>query len=109
MRERATATAISELERAAAEGRIDLFVYDSSAGNRLTPAMFREHLPGDPRSTHVAMCGPSGLVDDMATVARAAGIRDVETEDFEIRKGLGPDLSMEVDELIARVPVEERS
>jgi predicted ferric reductase len=101
VRDRATATAIEVLEEAARDGRIDLQVHASADGNRLTAEAFVGYLDS-PEETHVAMCGPSGLIGDMAAVASRAGVRDVETEDFDIRQGFGPDLSVPIDDLVRR-------
>ena len=46
------------------------------------------------------MCGPAGLVADVAVAARTAGAAEVETEDFDIRSGFGPDMSREIDQLV---------
>ena len=102
VRDRLGATAIEVLQRADAEGRIDLRVHASAEGGRLTAEVFAGYLPDDAGDTHVAMCGPSGLIAEMAAVARAAGVRHVETEDFDIRQGFGPDLSVPIDDLVAR-------
>lgn len=102
VRQHAGATAIEVLEAASTDGRINLHVYASQDGNRLTEAAFREYLTESPGDTHVAMCGPSGLVSDMAAIARSMGVHEVETEDFDIRQGFGPDLSTTIDDLVTR-------
>jgi predicted ferric reductase len=71
------ATARATLEQAAEEGRIRLEWFESGAGRRFTKDGLRAH------------------------VAVALGARHVETEAFDIRGGIGPDLSVTVDELIA--------
>ena len=49
---------------------------------------------------HVVMCGPDALVHDTTQVVRVLGARDVHVEAFDIRTGVGPDLSREVDAVI---------
>lgn len=100
VRQREDATAIEALESAAADGRIRLEVFASGEGKRFTPSRFEavvgSRLPG----AHVAVCGPAGLVSDVAATARAGGAAWVETEDFDIRSGFGPDMSREFDQLV---------
>lgn len=102
VREASGATAIEVLDDAARDGRINLIVHAAADGNRLTPSGFRDHFPHGLADAHVAMCGPSGLVSDMAATSRSLGAHDVETEDFDIRQGFGPDLSVPIDDLVAR-------
>lgn len=103
VRDRADATAIGALEAAAAEGRIRLEVFASGEGRRFTPERFEAVVGDRIVGAHVAVCGPAGLVADVAAFAHSAGAADVETEDFDIRSGFGPDLSREIDELTTRV------
>ena len=102
VRSRNDASALAQLEQAHAEGRIDLTVMASSEGNRLTKANLAEVVGGPGlEGAHVAICGPQGLVADMSNAARAAGAAHIEHEDFDIRSGLGPDLSQPIDDLIS--------
>ena len=101
VRSRDAAMALDVLEEAAAAGRVHLHVFASAEGNRLTTAALTEAVPGGLRGAHVAMCGPAGLVDDVSSVARAAGAARVETEDFDIRQGFGPEISRELDALVS--------
>jgi ferredoxin-NADP reductase len=48
------------------------------------------------------MCGPDGLIHDMRRNFRSAGARHVHVEGFDIRTGVGPDLSQEWDEVIEK-------
>ena len=51
------------------------------------------------------MCGPDSLVAAMRTSLRGFGAREVHVEGFDIRTGVGPDLSREIDELLGeRIP-----
>ncbi|MCA1781862.1 MAG: ferredoxin reductase family protein [Intrasporangiaceae bacterium] len=90
------ATAIEVLRRAAAEDRMDLEVVASAQGRRLDAAMLRELVGGDLAGAHVAVCGPRGLVATVERAARQLGAEEVESEDFDIRSGVGPDLSREI-------------
>jgi predicted ferric reductase len=90
------APAIEELRAAHAAGRIRLHLFASSEGTRLGV--------GDldvAAGAHVALCGPSSLVRTMAAAARRSGARHVEHEEFDIRSGIGPDLSRELAALTA--------
>lgn len=103
VRDRASATAIDELEQANAAGRLRLEVFASNEGRRfkaaeLTETVGRASLAG----VHVAVCGPMSLVRDVSAAARRAGATTVETEDFDIRGGFGPDLSTTVEEMVSR-------
>lgn len=94
------ATAIEALRAAEADGRIRLEVFASREGRRFSPDGFRAVVGDRLQGAHVAACGPAGLVADVADVAWAGGAAEVETEDFDIRSGFGPDMSREVDQLI---------
>ncbi len=93
---------VDELRAAERDGRIHLHVFESGDGNRLV-ADDLVRLAPDLADAHVALCGPSGLVRDMSSAARRAGSTDIEVEDFDIRQGFGPDLSIEVDDLVDAV------
>lgn len=98
---RRDAPAMESLEAAARDGRIHLHVYASDERNRLQThhiltATGAENL----RNTHIVMCGPDSLVRSMRSGLRMHGSRRVHVEGFDIRSGLGPDLSRYVDELV---------
>lgn len=101
VRSRETAVGLEELQEAHAAGRIVLHLHVSSEGNRLTVDHVRDEL-GDARlvDAHVVMCGPDSLILQMRRGLRALGARHVHVEGFDIRTGVGPDLSAEWDELI---------
>jgi predicted ferric reductase len=103
VRSRGDASAIATLEDAVAHGRLTLTVCASDVGERLTPERFSDAFPHGLQCVHVAMCGPGGLVSSMASEARRLGASDVETEDFDIRQGFGPDLSDDIDRAVASV------
>jgi len=73
---------------------IDLQVFSSP--DRLTPEALDSAFPGGMANHHVALCGPAGLVRSMAQAASDRGARSIETEDFDIRQGFGPDRSREI-------------
>ena len=97
------ATAIELLRRAQAEARIRLEVVASADGRRLDAELFESLVGHDLAGAHVAACGPKGLVAMVVRTARRLGARAVETEDFDIRSGLGPDLSRHVADLERQV------
>ena len=84
------------LRDAHTDGRIELHLF-ASGGRRLTADVLDELFPDTLTAHHVALCGPSGLVTDMAKAASARGCTSIETEDFDIRQGFGPDRSREID------------
>lgn len=93
------AVAIDQLRALDAAGTIRLRLFESTQGVRLGPDALDELddlAAAGLHGAHVALCGPSGLVRTMAAAARERGARHVEHEEFDIRSGLGPDLSEEV-------------
>ena len=101
VRNRDEAPGLAGLERAAREGRIILDLRGSSEGNRLDGESLRRAF-GDEglRGAHVVMCGPDSLVRSMRSAVQSLGARHVHVEEFDIRTGVGPDLSREIDEIV---------
>jgi ferredoxin-NADP reductase len=97
------ATGLDDLRAAHEDGRIELRVHASSDGNRLDPDRLDELVDGGLVGAHVAVCGPATLVRAVVGAAHAAGAAEVHHEDFDIRQGFGPDLSVEIDDLVASV------
>lgn len=93
------ATAMESLRAAQADGRISLELFESSKGRRFTADRLME-VVGDLSGAHVAVCGPTGLVTTVSAAARNLGATHVETEGFDIRSGIGPDLSRQIESLI---------
>ncbi len=91
---------VDELERVAASGRIQLTVFESSSGRRLSRDDLLPTVGRDLVGAHVALCGPAAMVADLADEARRQGADEIETEDFDIRQGFGPDLSADIDRLV---------
>lgn len=104
IRSRNDAPGLTELEHAAAEGRITLHVHASSENNRLQRDHI-EHAFGNKslRESHVVMCGPDSLIRAMRPVVRSLGSRHIHVEAFDIRTGVGPDLSRHIDQLLRRL------
>lgn len=101
VRTRDGAAGLDRLERAAAEGRITLDVRVSAEGTRLDGDVLRRDfgergLDG----AHVVMCGPTPLVRSMRRAVRSLGARHIHVEEFDMRSGVGPDLSREVEALV---------
>jgi len=95
---------LDELETADAEGLINLHLFVSGEGNRMSASHLEaEFGAGGLRRSHVALCGPDALVRDMTTAAKALGARRIEREEFDMRQGFGPDISREIDDLINRL------
>ena len=103
VRSRDGATAIDELEAAEAEGRLTLTVHESKTSGHLSAYRMSTLFPDGLEGAHVAMCGPTGLISDMSAVARSLGADEVETEDFDMRQGFGPDMSVEVEDALERL------
>ena len=53
--------------------------------------------------SHVVKCGPDSLILSMTKSVRSLGARYVHHEAFDIRTGIGPDLSENLDEFITHV------
>lgn len=98
-----SAIASDVLRGAAAEGRIHLELVESAEGRRLDSALLDELVGGDLTNAHVAVCGPKGLVATVERTARRLGADKVESEDFDIRSGIGPDLSRDIARLERQV------
>ena len=101
---RENAPAIAVLEKAAQEGRIHLHVHASDEKNRIHP----DHVlaatgASDLANAHIVMCGPDSLVKSMKSGLRQYGARHIHIEGFDIRSGVGPDMSRYVDDLVRSV------
>jgi predicted ferric reductase len=95
------AVALDELRGLDTAGRIDLHLFVSHGGRRMVPEDLERiaETVGDGTrglaGVHVALCGPSALVRTMANAAHRLGARGIQHEEFDIRSGIGPDLSEE--------------
>jgi len=102
---------LDELHEAQDAGKIRLRTYSSADGQRLTPAELKDAVgPNGLAGTHVAICGPTGLVRSMATTAAKLGAQTIERADFDLRGGVGPERSLMIDDAIneVRAKVEAR-
>lgn len=102
VRDRHGATGREVVEAAAASGRIRLEWFESSAGRRFDGSQLADLVDaagGSLAGAHVAVCGPTGLVSSTTAEAHRLGARRIMSEDFDIRSGIGPDLSRQIDEL----------
>jgi predicted ferric reductase len=98
------ASGLAQLQQAAQEGRIVLHVHASSQGHRLRSQDIANVMSPDGYSTaHVVMCGPDGLVKSMRTALRTLGVRHIHVEGFDIRTGIGPDLSRTINNLVTSI------
>ena len=103
VRKRESALAIDVLSAAHERGVIELVVCASSEGRRFSEELMMEHVGAvDLRGSHMAVCGPAGLVTSLRGIGGAVGAAHVEHEDFDIRQGFGPDLSRPIAELASR-------
>ena len=92
------------LESAASSGRVRLATFVADEGERFDAQALTERFgPEGLAGVKVAVCGPAGLVRDAVRAARSLGATEIETEDFDMRQGFGPDLSMELDQVSQRV------
>ena len=102
VRSRDDAPGLDELIDAHEAGRIVLHVHASDEGARLSADDLSQVFGADGlRNAHVVMCGPTALVRDMTAAATSLGARHVHVEGFDIRTGIGPDLSRHIDRLLA--------
>lgn len=103
VKSRDDAPGLAELETADREGRIILHLHASNDGSRLrADDLVRTFGSGGLRGAHVVMCGPTSLVKSMGGVIRELGARHIHVEGFDIRTGLGPDLSRDIHKLLRR-------
>lgn len=100
VRSRNNAPGLEHLQHAAGEGLIDLHLHVSSEGNRLkSEDVFRTVGADGLTNAHVVMCGPSSLIRAIRPALRHHGVKHIHVEAFDIRTGIGPDLSVEIEEV----------
>ena len=101
---RDTAPAITDLEQAAHDGRIHLHVHASDEKNRIQPEHVTTAIANqDLNGAHIVMCGPDSLVKSMKSGLRQYGARHIHIEGFDIRSGVGPDMSRYFDDVVRSV------
>lgn len=105
------AIGLTELEAAHRSGLIELHLHVSQTGSRLTEDdITSEFGHGGLSGAHVVMCGPRSLLRSMSCAARDCGASTIHIEEFDIRSGVGPDLTHEIDNIIkVAAQVKERS
>lgn len=101
VRSKDDAPGLDELTEASRAGRIVLHLHVSEEDTRLNAEHLISEFGDDGlRHSHVVMCGPDALIRDMTKAVRSLGAGHVHVEKFDIRTGIGPDLSREVDALV---------
>lgn len=86
---------------AADSGRFTLHEFESSAGRRLDLDHLDELVGKNLTEHRVVICGPNSLVRAARRQTAQLGATDIHVDRFDIRGAIGPDLTDEVDELIA--------
>jgi len=97
------AAGLGALERARTAGLIDLHLFETAAGDRLCAEYLDPVFPDGLCDAHVVMCGPTALMADMRRGVRQRGQRVCHIERFDIRTGVGPDLSVPVDTALSQL------
>jgi predicted ferric reductase len=101
VRSKNDAPGLEELTEASRAGRIVLHLHVSEEGTRLNAEHLISEFGDDGlQHSHIVMCGPDALIHDMRKVVRSLGARHAHVEKFDIRTGIGPDLSREVDAIV---------
>ena len=101
---REEAIGLDELRRAHKRGLIQLHLHVTSDGSRLNPNdVIGEFGDGGLVNAHVVMCGPHGLLRSVSQAARDCGASTIHVEEFDIRSGIAPDLTQEIDDVIDEV------
>ena len=107
---REEAIGLDELQRANERGLIQLHLHVTSDGSRLSPDdVMGEFGEGGLVKAHVVMCGPHGLLRSISKAARDCGASTIHVEEFDIRSGIAPDLTQEVDDIIDEVATRLRA
>jgi predicted ferric reductase len=104
VRTRSEAAGLDEVMQAHADGRVVLHLHVSDEKTRLCEDDIRSTFGNNGlASAHVVMCGPESLVRNMTKIVRDLGARTVHHEAFDIRTGVGPDLSVDIDEIVGKI------
>jgi len=110
VRSRDSAVGLDELQQAHDAGRIVLHLHVSSEGSRLHADDLVAGFPAASwAGAHVVMCGPDTLINQMRRALAAVGARHVHVEAFDIRTGVGPDLSVEWNDAVRAVRTAARA
>jgi predicted ferric reductase len=90
----ADAMAVDDLRAASEAGQVVLHLHESAEGNRLSAERLEAVFGADGlRQAHVVVCGPDEYAVAAQSWVSALGGGTAERESFDIRSGLGPDLS----------------
>jgi predicted ferric reductase len=92
VRSRDQAPHLSELEAlAAAKSNLDLHLFASNEGKRLTAEMISQRIPGALSKMRVSFCGPVSLREALRKGLAQHGVsaRNFHYEEFEFRTGIG--------------------
>lgn len=103
------AHARAEIDAAAEQGRISRHYFGSAQSRRLTPESVTAVLgPQGFRDAHVVVCGPVKLTRWVKRLARNHGAKHIESEIFDLRSGIAPDLSRSVAAGLGASPLARR-
>jgi predicted ferric reductase len=97
------AAGLGALEQARTAGLIDLHLFETGLGDRLSAEYLDTVFPEGLSDAHVVMCGPTALMAEMRRGVRQRGQRVCHVEGFDIRTGVGPDLSVTADTALSQL------
>jgi predicted ferric reductase len=97
------AAGLDALEQARTAGLIDLHLFETGLGDRLSAEYLDTVFPEGLSDAHVVMCGPTALMAEMRRGVRQRGQRVCHVEGFDIRTGVGPDLSVTADTALSQL------
>jgi predicted ferric reductase len=97
------AAGLDALEQARTAGLIDLHLFETGLGDRLSAEYLDTVFPEGLSDAHVVMCGPTALMAEMRRGVRQRGQRVCHVEGFDIRTGVGPDLSVTADTALTQL------
>ncbi|MGV8970645.1 MAG: ferric reductase-like transmembrane domain-containing protein [Microbacteriaceae bacterium] len=95
--------AVDDLRAAFEAGHIVLHLHVSAEGNRLSDTHLKAVFGSDGlKGAHIVMCGPDEYVTAVQSWVSALGGGAAERESFDIRSGLGPDLSVQLQAFVGK-------
>jgi ferredoxin-NADP reductase len=80
-----------------------LHLFETGLGDRLSAEYLDTVFPEGLSDAHVVMCGPTALMAEMRRGVRQRGQRVCHVEGFDIRTGVGPDLSVTADTALSQL------
>ena len=103
VRSRKDAVGLEILQQAKKEGRIRMKLIVTSEGERFSQAMLEGDFAAKGlQGAHLAMCGPTRLLETAEKSARKLGARSIDSEDFDFRRGFGPSLNWDISKIIPK-------